>query len=580
MREPIIVDRYQATHDIHVEGPVETYEGIGEAGADVAIKIVHIADEAIEEQFKQDVETAIGIVHSNVARTFGWGPHKDDYYVVREWVPGMNLSTLRQQGAIPPAKAAHYAVDACSALAALHARGIVHKDVRPETLVLNSEGTIKLIDVGIPRPGAVVPEDAAPPHAAQFISPEQASGQEVGPASDTYSLGVVLYYLTTGRAPFDAATAREVAREHVNTQALAPRRRNPQISPALEAVITRAMSKNPERRYASALEMRDDLQRALAPEIVVAAMPSREPQGRTWPWILGGLGAALILAVAVALTSWIMATSPVPDLANATPAQAQQRLAADLRLGTLSYQQPVPAGVTEGTIISQSPAPGARARSGTTVDIVVAGVARASVPNLLGQTQTAAMRAITSAQLVLGGVQQQFNARVSAGLVAQQTPAAGTQVPVDTPVQIVVSRGPEAPAVPGNVTVPNVLATAEADAIASLGGAGLSTVITRAFSSSVQSGHVVSQGPAPGVSVTRGSSVSIVISRGTGNVAVPNVIGLNQTSAANTLGKAGFTVRRVYIKSTVTPGRVIEQDPDVGVSAPAGSTVTITVSTK
>lgn len=582
MKKSLIGEKYRVTQDVRSEGPVETYEGIGEAGADVAIKIVHLSDAATEEQFKKDVDAAVGVIHTNLARTYGWGPHNGDYYVVREWIPGTNLSTLRQQGAISPLTAAQYAAEACSALAALHTRGIVHKDVRPETLVLSNEGAIKLIDTGIPRPGAMVPEDAAPPHAAQFISPEQANGETVGPESDVYSLGVVLYYVTTGRVPFDAATAREVARAQINVQALSPRRRNPQIPLALEAVIMRAMSKNPDRRYRSALEMRDDLMRVLEPQIEAEAAEAREPkQARVWPWVVSALGAAIILAVAIALSAWVLATSSVPNVTGMTPAQAQTRLVAtNLKLGSLAYQQPVPAGVTEGTIISQSLAPGSRARSGVAVDVVVAGATKASVPNLLGLSQAAAVRAISQATLTLGGVQQQFNERVSTGLVAQQIPAAGTQAPADTPVTIVVSRGPQAPALPGTVVVPNVLAFTEAEAVSAIGGAGLASSITRAFNSRVKAGSVISQGPGPGARVNRGSNISIVVSRGTGNLRVPNVIGLTETIAANDLGRAGFRVRRVLIKSTVTNGRVIEQDPEPGAGAASGSTVTIFVATK
>lgn len=560
-------EKYHVKHDIRPQGPVETYEAVDDTGIDVAIKIVHTGDAAVRARFEEDLKSALDLAHPNVARPIGWGPYNTGYYVIREWVPGANLAALQRQGTISPLVAADYVAQACSALAALHERGVVHKDIRPENLVLGSGGTIKLIDVGIPRPGAAMAESMAPPYAAYYISPEQAEGEEPGPASDIYSLGVVLYQLCTGRVPFDGATAHEVATEHLHTQPLAPRQRNPQIPLPLEAVIVRAMAKNPARRYSSADEMREDLERVLALQPEVEAAPA--PAGRIWPWVLAAV-LALVLALGAA---WLAITMPVPNVLGLSRAGAQQRLVgAGLKAGTVSYQQPIPTGARQGDVIGQSPSSGSRVRTGTAVNMVIAGPQLVLTPNLIGLSQADAIAALQGAKLVVGSVQQQFNAQVAAGRVMQQSPAAGRGVPVDSPIALVVSEG-------GQTTlVPNVVGLSQLGAITGLQGAGFKARVTSGFSEGMPAGGVITQAPAAGTEAGTGSTVNIVVSRGVGTVFVPDVAGMTRVAAANRLGRAGLRVR-VITTSGGTVGRVTNEDPEAGTDVARGSTVTITVAT-
>lgn len=569
MPQDHIAENYHVKRDVRPEGPVETYEAVDASGLDVAIKIVHTQNVDSTAQFESDLEVAKGLVHDNVARVISWGPYDTGYYVIREWVYGSNLAEVRRKAGISPMKAAEYGMQAASALAALHAGGIVHKDIRPENLVLDPNDTIKLIDVGIPRPGAAMAESAAPPYASQFISPEQAQAQTAGPASDIYSLGVVLYYLCTGHVPFDGTTAHEVASGHLKTQPVSARTRNPQIPLALNAVITRAMAKSPARRYSSAEKMREDLEAALAPQPtpVPAVVPKARP---VWSWAF----VAAALAVIIGLGALIAFTSPVPNLTGLSRAQAQQRLSdADLKLGEVIYRQPVPTGVREGAVIEQSPSPGWRARSGSAIDITIAGLEQIAVPNLVGLSRTDAEARAREAKLTVGNVQQRVNPRIAAGRVIEQTPAAGTQADVNTPVTIVVSQGT------GSSQVPNVVGSPQSEAVRSLRDAGFEVRTTRAFSGTVATGEVIRQTPDAGANAASGGTVAIVVSRGGRTAGVPNVLGLSQADATDTLENAGLRVRITFATSSNTTGLVIRQTPDPGVRVGAGSVVTVVVST-
>lgn len=562
MQDRIGADKYHITQIVQSGGPVESYRGVDNAGTQVAVKVVHTGNAVLTARFEHDLESIAGLSHPNLVRVIEWGPEGDGFYVAREWVDGVDLGAVRRQGQMTPMRAAECARQTCEALSALHSRDVVHKDVRPENLIIEPRGTVKLIDVGIPRPGVGVADATVSPSAVHYISPEQARGQIPIPASDIYSLGATLYYLATGAVPFDAADAFAVVEAHTTAQPEPPRRVNPDVPAPLEAVITRAMAKDPARRYGSAEQMRQDLDRILAPPA-----PSEPKKHKAWPWVLG---AGLAIAAIAAIVWWFSATVAIPSLRGMTPTQAQQALKnSGLRLGKTTYEQPVPAGVTAGTIMGQSPEGHTRARRLTAVGIVVAGSEQVDVPDLVGKTQSGATQAIKQARLRLGSIQQAFSAKTKGNVVRQQ-PAAGTRAPVSSPVTIVVSKGVQVG------VVPDVVGSAESDAINALEGAGFKVRVSQGYSNSVQQGDVMSQSPGGDADADTGSTVAITVSLGRKLVAVPNVVGMSQTGAADWLGKVGLRVRAMY-RTGGTPGRVVDQSPDVGTKMQPGSTVTITI---
>ena len=454
------------------------------------------------------------------------GPHNEhvlawetqDRYVAlaAEPVRGVDLGhVLAEAGSRSPQAAAALAAQAARGLAALHGRGVVHGGVRPTTLLRDDAGTVVLVDAGLAQAqGGADLSEQAPPRNAAYVSPEECLGRALVPASDVYSLGVVLYQLVTGRLPFDGQNAFTVAEDHVGAPVIAPRRLNPATPAALEAVILRALAKAPDDRYASGRELAaaldDESQATVAGPPTATAAASRR---RVWPWIAAAV-AALVVVLGVLWAAGVFAQKEtVPNVVGANLTSAQATVAgAGFKLGTIAYQQAV--GKPQGTVLSQSPAAGTQAKKGAAIAVVAVGATVQAVPDVVGMTQSAAAGAITAAGLSLGHVAQVYDASAPAGTVTDQAPNAGLTAPAGSLVAITVSRGPAPSASPAAAAVPNVVGQSEAQATATLQAAGFAVVVDRFPSSTAPTGTVTDQTPAAGVFAQPGTTVTVVASTG------------------------------------------------------------------
>jgi len=433
-----------------------------------------------------------------------------------EPVRGVDLGhVLAQAGSLAPPAATALAAQAAAGLAALHARGVVHGGVRPATLVRDEGGTVVLVDAGLAQAqgGADLTEEA-PPRNAAYVSPEEALGRQLVPASDVYSLGVVLYQLVTGRLPFDGKNAFTVAEDHVGSPVIPPRRLNPAVPAPLEAVILRALAKPPEDRYASGRELAAALEDESQATLVASpTAPVTAPTRKLWPWIVAAVVAAAVVLAVLWATGVFAQKATVPNVVGANLTSAQATVAgAGFKLGTIAYQQAV--GKPQGTVLAQTPAAGTQARKGAAIDVVAVGSTVQTVPDVIGQTQSAAAGAITAAGLTLGHVAQVYNDTAPAGTVTDQAPNAGLTAPAGSQVAITVSRGPAPSASPSATAVPDVVGQSESQATAALQTAGFAVVVERFPSSTVPAGTVTDQTPAAGVVAQRGTTVTVVVSSG------------------------------------------------------------------
>jgi serine/threonine-protein kinase len=276
----VLQDRYEVGRLLGAGGMAEVYEGHDRLLARrVAIKVLlsqYAHDPAFLTRFRREAQAAASLSHPNIVAVFDTGSQDDTWFIVMEYVAGRTLKEIiRAEGPATPARAAEICADVASALASAHARGIVHRDVKPGNVMLTTDGKVKVMDFGIARASAVpsITQTAAVVGTAQYIAPEQAQGLEVDARSDVYALGCCLYEMLTGQVPFAGPTPVAIAYRHVQDNPTPPRVLNPDVPVSLERVCLKAMAKRPDDRYQTALEMRQDLERARAGAPVAAGIP-------------------------------------------------------------------------------------------------------------------------------------------------------------------------------------------------------------------------------------------------------------------------------------------------------------------
>src|SRR5918998_1298679 len=481
--DTVVDGRYRIIDRVGSGGMADVYcAEDGELGRRVAIKLLYsrFADDPdFVERFRREASSAAALNHPNVVQVFDRGEWDGTPYIAMELLEGRNLKDIvREHGPLEPAYALDMVLQILRAARFAHRRGVVHRDIKPHNVIVDAEGRAKVTDFGIARAGSSdMTETGLIMGTAQYISPEQAQGHPVDARSDLYSIGVVLYELLTGAVPFDAESPVTIALKQVSEEPVPPRVRNPAVPPALEAVVMRAIRKDPAERYQDADQFIAALENAAAgivpPEDTVAELEELDRAG----WRRIALVAAVVLALlAIAVGAFLLLTPDqkrVPDVVGDRSERATQRLQdAGFEVAI------VPAGspserrrefsdtVARGKVIGTSPEGGTSVRRGTTVTLIVSrGREQVAVPDVVGQAQADAEAALQNAGLA-ASVSQREDGTVAAGTVLAQDPAAGTSVALGRTVALVVATAPAA------VPVPGVIDQAEDDAVAALEDAG------------------------------------------------------------------------------------------------------------
>jgi serine/threonine protein kinase len=551
-------------------------------GRNVALKVLHdrfAQDHQFVERFRREASSAAGLQHPNVVGIFDRGEVDGTYYIAMQYMEGASLKELIERGlTIPQAVAIVRQVLEAAQFA--HDNGIVHRDLKPLNVLVNAQGRATVTDFGIARAGhSEITQTGSVMGTAQYLSPEQAQGLEVGPASDIYSIGVMLYEALTGRVPFEADSAVAVALKQISEQPLPPSSLNPQVSPALDSVVLKALVKDPNGRFSSATEFQRALDEAeLAPgaplesqQPAASVMPPEESGGwsrRRWI-VLAVLGLLIGGLAAFLLTRPSQVT--VPDVVQ--PGTSVQEASTILDSAGLNVeQQGVPNANTPGQVIETNPPAGSVVDEGSTVQVIFSeGPGQARVPDVNGKPVKQA-----SAELKRAGfafkTTEQFSDSVDPGVVIRTDPVAGTLIDRGQVVTMLVSRGAD------TVQVPDVIGQSQGSAEAELRQAGFFPDISTSPSDSPE-GTVFQQQPVAGTLAGRHSTVTIVISQGPGTVSVPDVSGEDQQQAESDLRAAGLSVsvEQQDTQDEAEDGVVLDQFPGGGTSAKPGDVVTIRV---
>jgi beta-lactam-binding protein with PASTA domain/tRNA A-37 threonylcarbamoyl transferase component Bud32 len=584
-RDTIIDGRYRVIRRLGAGGMADVYCAEDQQlGRRIALKLLyrHFAeDEQFVERFRREASSAAGLQHPNIVGIYDRGEWNGTYYIAMEFIEGRTLKdVIRERGPAPPEAAVDIVLQILRAARFAHQRGVVHRDIKPHNVLIDDEGRVKVTDFGIARAGASdMTETGLIMGTSHYLSPEQAQGKPVDARSDLYSIGIVLYEMLTGRVPFDAESPVAVALKQVSEIPVPPRELNPQVPPALDAVVLRAMEKDPARRFADADEFIAALQTGhLEPITAPPAFPppvevweDEDRRGRRWwVWLLAVLAlAAIALGIYLTLKPQQLDVPNVIGRKEATASQILQNRGFEVNIERVAN-----ADVERDEVAAQDPRPQTQAPEGSTVTITVStGPGEASVPDVQGLT-----RANAENQLRTAGfepkVEEVFSADVPKGRVVDTSPPQGSLIERGSPVTLRVSRGP------AQVAVPDVIGETEDNARSALEAAGLRVgEVTAKETVDEDPGTVLEQSPAKGKTVAEGSAVTLTVAKAPPDVTVPDVVDQTEDEARRMLEGAGFEVR--VRDQTVTDetqdGVVLDQSPQGLEKRPKGSRVRIVV---
>lgn len=605
----ILGDRYEILEKVGMGGMAEVFKGKDhKLNRFIAVKVLKEEfreNDGFVKKFKEEAQAAAGLAHPNIVNVYDVGDENGIYYIVMELVEGITLkSYIERKGHLTVKEATSIAIQVSAGLEVAHNNQIVHRDIKPQNIIISKEGKVKVTDFGIAKATTSQTTTSSAMGSVHYASPEQARGGYVDHRSDIYSLGIVLYEMVTGRVPFDGDTAVAVAVKHLQEPMVLPSTYNQEISYSLEQIIVKCMEKSPDRRYQDMEDLIADLKQSLmTPDEDFVKRVDLDSQAKT-------------VVMKKENTAKVKAARKIEPVEEEEEDDDEydddEEDDDDEELSPAVERIMTIAGIALAVIIvvvmlfffSRMLGLGDKKNSEEdnkqqTEDMADAedkedekdnnGVNTVVMPNLLGKTMTEAKIELDNLGLgapVLTG--SEASNEYKEGEIIRQSIKTGERVEVGSTVEVVNAKAGTSTTTDTEkpedkkeqATVPNVVGQTEANARSALEAAKLKVgSVTEANSDTVQSGYVISQGLTANSTVEQDTSVNLVISKGPNKVKVTDVIGHEESRATGELQGDGF---KVVVKDIYTDemreGLVVSTSPSKGELVDPGSTVTISVS--
>ena len=600
-RDTVFGGRYVVQSQVGTGGMATVYRGLDKTlDRLVAIKVMlsrYAQDPAFAARFKQEAQAAAALQSPYIVSVYDWGKEGDTYYIIMEYLRGTDLKTgIQTHGAIAPRKVAQIGAQVCSALSVAHKHDIIHRDIKPQNIMIQPNGDAKVMDFGIARAkNSHLTQTNSVLGTAHYVSPEQAQGKELGPTSDLYSLGVVMYEASTGKLPFDGDDAVSVALKQVNEEPVPPSEINPNIPDEFEAIILKCMAKDPAARFQSADELRRVLNNFIAgrPTGVAVGTPTTVMGGATRTSVMRSSATAPLRTVGATQQMNGRGAQPmnrgyVPTVPNQAGNMGARGSRGSERGGmsgavVVGIAAAVVAGIALVVVLVLSL--GSCSGGGTTGD--GGGTASSTrdastvseqveVPDLSKLTEAQAKNKLESYGLALGTKSTQASSTVTKGQVISQDPAAGSKAAKGTKVNVVISSGADAVTMPSASTLKGLTAEQFEQQVSALGLTAQHDESMDDYSDDVAENMVCTWTNMNQTSVAKGSTIKYGLSKGTNKVTLPDYTNWGYNDVANALADAGLTMNEVWdYDSNVPQYCVISTDPAAGQQVAKGSTVTV-----
>ena len=586
----VLGKRYAVLSKIGAGGMADVYKGRDQMlNRYVAIKVLkkqYKEDENFVRKFRSEAQAAAGLIHPNIVNVYDVGEDRGLNYMVMELVEGITLKEyIERKGRLSHKETISIAIQMCSGIGAAHASGIIHRDIKPQNIIISKDGKVKVTDFGIAKAITSNTVSTNAMGSVHYTSPEQARGGFSDQRSDIYSIGITLFEMVTGQVPFDGETTVEVAMKHLQQEITPPSELVPDIPYSLEQIILKCTQKSSERRYESTEALIQDLKHSLVdPDGDFVVIPP-----------IGGMTDTVI-----------MTDKDLDDIRNGSDDEEYDtdEYDTDAMYGNDDSDEDyenyesgrgadevnphmhkimkiltivVVAIIVLILVFTVGKAAGVfKSFGGITTQEEEDKSGKVTVPDVRGMSEENAKALLNKKGLGIQVVTRKESKKYKAGKISKQTPEAGEKVSKHTKIEVVVSSG----LVGSKKAIPYVSGMSETEAQNELEEAGFKVTSSFQYDDSVESGKVISTTPEAGTKAEKGSTVTMLVSQGSNKKTVPDVRGMADATAQSTIKSYGFNVGTVTYdySDSVEKGMVISQTVEPGTKASAGTSISITVS--